>query len=131
MPIEKINDEGRHTVDASLILSMERTLFAALNNAWLLAIGGIGLMSVGNDDTRATNLGIVILIGGIIGAIMAYGMHFWRVEQLKKKQAFRYSHSIFWTSMIASMTVATLILEMYFGILHPYLQREKAVTISD
>lgn len=131
MPIEKINDEGRHTVDASLILSMERTLFAALNNAWLLAIGGIGLMSVGNDDTRATNLGIVILIGGIIGAIMAYGMHFWRVEQLKKKQAFRYSHSIFWTSMIASMTVATLILEMYFGILHPYLQREKAVIISD
>ena len=42
-------------LDLSLVLGMERTLFAALNNAWLLALGGVGLMSVGNGDRRATN----------------------------------------------------------------------------
>ena len=52
---QKINNRGHHNnANASLILGMERTLFAALNNAWLLAIGGIGLMSVGSGDERAT-----------------------------------------------------------------------------
>merc|ERR1740136_543383 len=51
---------------ASLILGMERTLFAALNNAWLLAIGGVGLMSVGQD--RANYVGVVILSLGAVCA---------------------------------------------------------------
>jgi hypothetical protein len=74
--------DGDGGLDFTLILGLERTLFAALNNAWLLAIGGIGLMSVGSDDNRATNAGIIILCGGITSSLIAYGMHFLRVWQV-------------------------------------------------
>ena len=128
---ESPRGELRHSPDPSLILGMERTLFAALNNAWLVSLGGIGLMSVGSGDMRATYGGIAMLIGGVISAVMAFGMHFWRILQLQNRQTFRYAHTIFWSSMIAAMTVVTLILEMYFGICYPYLQREKAVSIAN
>ena len=98
---------------------MERTLFAALNNAWLLALGGIGLMSVGHGDQHATRGGIVILVGGILSAMIAYWMHFLRLK-----------HSSLWAMMIALMTVVALSIEVYFGIVYPYLNREKAVTIA-
>jgi uncharacterized membrane protein YidH (DUF202 family) len=128
---EEEEESKNRAVDPSVILSMERTMFAALNNAWLLAIGGVGLMSVGHDDYRATTGGIVILIGAIVTAMMAYGMHILRVVQLRKNADFRYSHSVLWASMIASFTIVTLFLELNFGIMYPYLQREKTVTIAD
>ena len=116
-------------LDLSLVLGMERTLFAALNNAWLLALGGVGLMSVGNGDRRATNGGIVILMGGIISAIVAFIMHAVRISELKTQKTSQLSHSIVWATLIASLTLSTLGLELYFGIMYPYLQREKEVTI--
>ena len=116
---------------ASLILGMERTLFAALNNAWLIALGGIGLMSVGSGDNNATRGGIAMMIGSIICAGTAFGMHFWRVAQLKKRTQFQYNHTVAWALMVAAMTLMTLILEIHFGILYPYLDREKAVTIAE
>jgi len=119
-----------HTSTASLILSAERTLFAALNNSWLVALGGVGLMSVGSEDYRATQGGIILLAGGIASALLAYGMHFFRLRQLSRNQPFVHSHSIIWILVIAFLTVVTLALELYFGILYPYLKREKAVTIS-
>jgi hypothetical protein len=115
---------------ASLILGAERTLFAALNNAWLLAIGGIGLMSVGNDDARATNGGALILSLAIASTSIAYGMHVWRVNQMKNNKPFQLSHTIIWSSVIAALTLATLVLELYFGVMHPYLDREKTVVIA-
>jgi hypothetical protein len=116
--------------NASLILGAERTLFAALNNAWLLAIGGIGLMSVGNDDERATHGGACILSLAIASTSMAYGMHVWRMNQMKNNKSFQLSHTIVWSSVIAALTLATLGLELYFGIMHPYLAREKTVVIA-
>jgi Vacuolar transporter chaperone len=124
------NNKQKHIVDPSVVLSLERTLFAALNNAWLLAIGGVGLMSVGHGDQKATNAGIVILVGGIASALMAFGMHLFRVVQLRKNISFCYSQSIFWASIIALMTIVTLLLELNFGVMYPYLQREKTVTIA-
>jgi hypothetical protein len=116
--------------NASLILGAERTLFAALNNAWLLAIGGIGLMSVGNNDERATRGGALILSLAIASTSMAYGMHVWRMNQMKNNKPFQISHTILWSSVIAALTLATLGLELYFGIMHPYLAREKTVVIA-
>lgn len=118
-------------VDPSVVLSLERTLFAALNNAWLLVLGGIGLMSVGHGDQRATHGGIAILVGGIVSAVMAYSMHIFRVVQLKKNITFSYNHSVFWASVITLMTVVCLLLELKFGVMYPYLQREITVTIAE
>ena len=117
--------------DISLILGAERTLFAAINNAWLLAIGGIGLMSVGNGDERATKGGIFIVASAVVCTVIAYMMHVWRVQRMKSGKSFSYFSTIFWISMIAALTLLTLILELYFGVLHPYLDREKAVTIAN
>ncbi|GFH45675.1 hypothetical protein CTEN210_02149 [Chaetoceros tenuissimus] len=114
----------------NLVLGMERTLFAALNNSWLLALGGIGLMSVGSGDVRATRAGICILSGGIVSALVAIMMHFVRLRQIQNNRPSRYSHTIIWSSIIALLTIITLALEMYFGILYPYLDRTKAVTIT-
>lgn len=114
----------------NLVLGMERTLFAALNNSWLLALGGIGLMSVGSGDVRATRAGICILSGGIVSALVAIMMHFVRLHQIQNNRPSRYSHTIIWSSIIALLTIITLALEMYFGILYPYLDRTKAVTIT-
>jgi hypothetical protein len=45
-------------LNGSLILSLERTLFSALNNAYLIVFVGIGLMMVGsNHDTMPDTLG--------------------------------------------------------------------------
>lgn len=117
--------------DLPLILGMERTLFAALNNAWLLSIGGMGLMSVGSGDTRATHAGMGIMLGGVVNAFTAFGMHYLRVRQLKENRPCKYSHTLVWTAIVAMMSICALILELYFGVLYPYLNREKAVTIAN
>lgn len=126
---DKSYDEGGG--DVSLILAAERTLFAAVNNAWLLAVGGIGLMSVGNGDERATNTGIVILSGSATCTLVAYVMHVKRIRLIKSGKPFTYSSTIVWSSLIVAMALIALILELYFGVLHPYLDREKAVTIAN
>ena len=75
--------------------------------------------------------GVIVLVGGIFCSFMAFGMHFWRVLHLRDGRSFQYSHTVIWTMIIAILTVATLLLELYFGIMYPYLQREKAVTVVD
>jgi len=41
----------------SLILGAERTFFAAMNNAWLIVFGGIGLLTVSQNNKTANNTG--------------------------------------------------------------------------
>ena len=132
----KHDKKGHHTEHhakemASLILGLERTLFAALNNAWLLSAGGIGLMTVGQDDDRALLGGSIILGLGICCAAMAYGFHLVRVSQLTRGVAYPSAHTLLWATIIACLTVTVLSLEMYFGILYPYLQRSAAVTVTN
>lgn len=111
----------------SLILGLERTFFAALNNAWLLAIGGIGLMSVGEDNKSATHGGVAVLLSGVISALMAVGFHLFRIWRLTHGKESKYIHSVIWVTSISSLTVCALVLELYFGLLFPYLDRERSV----
>jgi hypothetical protein len=115
--------------DGTLILALERTLFAALNNSWLLALGGVGLMSIGNEDEKALYSGIAILSLSLFTAIYACTMHNFRVHQLRKGKGFSYSQTIMWGGLISVFTLVTLSLELYNGILHPYLKRVGSVTI--
>ena len=117
--------------DLDLVLAMERTLFAALNNAWLLALGGVGLMSVGNGDARAIRGGAVIIIGAIISAVSAMVMHATRITGVSRDRTAGVCGSVLWTFLVVSLTLATLALELNFGITYPYLEREQAVTIVE
>ena len=120
----------KEVVDGSLILALERTLFAALNNAWLLAIGGVGLMAIGDQDKTANQTGVAILSLSIVTAFYAFVIHNVRVQQLRKGKNFSYLHSVLWGSIIAVFTLLTLGLELYNGILHPYLKRAATVELS-
>ena len=121
--------DNHDDVDKNIVLGMERTLFAALNNAWLLAIGGVGLMSVGSGDERATQGGIAMLSSSILTAISAYTMHISRVSQLANGEPFHYWHTVLWAGVVSFLTLTALAMELNFGVLYPYLLREKAVTI--
>eukprot|EP00549_Striatella_unipunctata_P021701 CAMPEP_0118673772 /NCGR_PEP_ID=MMETSP0800-20121206/516_1 /TAXON_ID=210618 ORGANISM="Striatella unipunctata, Strain CCMP2910" /NCGR_SAMPLE_ID=MMETSP0800 /ASSEMBLY_ACC=CAM_ASM_000638 /LENGTH=167 /DNA_ID=CAMNT_0006568889 /DNA_START=132 /DNA_END=635 /DNA_ORIENTATION=+ len=112
-----------------LIMAMERTLFGALNNAWMLAIGGIGLMSVGHGDANATNVGVMTLTGGIVLAIMSFITHVWRAHLLSHNRPLTLSYSVYRASAIVLLVLLALTFELYYGILYPYLDREKAVTV--
>jgi hypothetical protein len=117
--------------DLDLVLAMERTLFAALNNAWLLALGGVGLMSVGNGDARATRGGIVIIVGAIISAIFAMVMHASRIHGVRIDRTTSLCSSVCWSILVVSLTLVALALELNFGIAYPYLEREQEVTIVE
>lgn len=120
----------KEVVDGSMILALERTLFAALNNAWLLAIGGVGLMAIGDQDKTANQTGVAILSLSIVTAFYAFVVHNLRVQQLRRGDNFSYIHSVLWGSIIAVFTLLTLGLELYNGILHPYLKRAATVELS-
>ena len=87
-------------------------------------------MSVGTNED-ATSFGIVALSTGITSAIAAYIMHLYRVKLLESGVAFHKIHSRLWISLVILFTVITLSVELHFGVLYPYLDREKAVTIAN
>jgi len=117
-------------VDGNMILALERTLFAALNNSWLLAIGGVGLMTIGDEDKKAKHSGMVILCLSMFTALYAFVVHNLRVQQLRRGDDFSYSQTQLWGIILAMFTLLTLGLELYNGILHPYLKRAATVELS-
>jgi hypothetical protein len=110
------------TRDFALVLGMERTLFAALNNSWLIAVAGIALMSVGKDD-RAIRGGIGIIILSIISVLIAMYMHCVRIWQIRNDKALHFYSTIGWSIGVGILSLIALVLELYFGILYPYHTR--------
>ena len=117
--------------DHNLILSLERTLFAALNNAWLLAMGGAGLMSVGNNDPTPLIGGIVLVVMAIFVVTSALLIHGSRVYRIKTGRSFQYSQSLLWVAFIGVATLVTMIFTLYYGIVYPFLQRTAEVEVQN
>jgi len=117
-------------VNANMILGLERTLFAALNNAWLLAMGGVGLMSIGNDIVP-NNAGVAMLTGSIMLSSLAFVFHFHRVRQIKNGITSNwFLHSNTWGATVYLLTLAVLIMEVYYAKKFPYLDRSWAVKVD-
>jgi hypothetical protein len=123
-----VNGKGQQPMSLELALSMERTLFSALNNAWLLTLGGVGLMSVGVG--AATRIGAVVIAGGIVCALTAFITHWMRFRSLLQSTSFRPNSSLVFVSLFFLLTIATLVLELYYGIQYPYLERAQEVAMS-
>ena len=83
--------------DLNIVLAMKRTLFATLNHSWLLALGGVGLTTVGNGDARATRGGAVFIVGAILSAVFAMVIHAIRVHGSSADQTTRACMSVGWT----------------------------------
>ena len=123
-----VNGKGQQAMSLELVLAMERTLFAALNNAWLLTLGGVGLMSVGVE--AATRIGAVVLAGGVVAAVTAFVIHWMRFRSLLQSKSFRPNSSVVFVAVFFFLTIATLVLELYYGIQYPYLERAQKVAMS-
>jgi hypothetical protein len=117
-----LDDIAIVTRDFALVLAMERTLFAALNNSWLTAVAGVALMSVGKDD-RATRGGICIVVFSIIGVFVAVCMHCVRIWQIRNDKALHFYSTIGWSVGVGILSFVALILELYFGTVYPYHSR--------
>lgn len=109
-----INEMAIVTRDFALVLAMERTLFAALNNCWLVAVAGIALMTTGQDK-RATQGGIGIIILAAIGVVVALYMHYVRVWQIQNDKPLRFSSTILWACWAGALSIIALVSRIYFG----------------
>jgi len=72
-----------------------------------------------------------VLSASIILACGVLFMHVLRIWQLNNNVPFKRSHNVYWSTFIVLLSLITLIMEIHYGVLYPYLSREKAVTISD
>ena len=62
--------------------------------------------------------------------IVAIVLHVYRVWQIKNGKNISYSQTFFWAGLVGGLSFISLVLEIYFGLVHPYLLREKIVSIA-
>lgn len=118
------------SIDPNLALSLERVLYASLQHSWLLAASGVGLMSVSDKEKIPTRLGVFLIGVSMLSTVAALVAHFVRLFQIKSGKSFKFWQTTLFTSFITLCVLLTLSLELYFGILHPYLLRTASVAIA-
>lgn len=129
--VKALVEHAQASIDPSVTLSLERTLYAALQHSWMLALGGIGLMSVGENKRVPTSLGIMMLTISMISVVGALVMHYIRLFQIKSGTTFKFWQTALFTSLITLCVLITLALELYFGVLYPYLRRAMSVQVEN
>lgn len=121
---------GGDAVDGSLILSMERTLYAALNQAWLLVMCGIGFMSIGDANDKIPDyLGFFVILAALTYAIGSYLVHIFRLRAFAHGQALTGVVTVLWTGLLVGVVTFALLCELKYSLQYPYLSRAKAVEL--
>ena len=127
---EQPSKENR-VVDPSLIFSMERTYFSALNQAILLTIAGFGLMSVESGLAMAEGFGILFCAFGVLWGFAAWFMHFWRIKRMEAGLGLVHNDSIIFTGLLNVMVLLSGVLSIYYGVAYPFLDRSQAVDVAN
>ena len=124
--------ETKTLIDASLLLGMERTLFASLNMAWIVMFVGMGLMMVGAEhETLPDQLGSVTLCCGIVFSFASWCHHAWRIRTLNKGKGLGHRGSLVWTLCLTLLVCTSICFEVYYALRYPYLKRSKVVELAD
>ncbi|CAJ1941581.1 unnamed protein product [Cylindrotheca closterium] len=129
--VRALVEHAQASIDPSVTLSLERTLYASLQHSWLLAVGGVGLMSVGENLRIPTDLGIALVGISILSVLGALIMHYVRLFQIKSGTTFKFWQTALFTSLFTLCILVTLALELYYGILYPYLRRTWSVQVEN
>mmetsp|Transcript_7656 Transcript_7656/g.16648 ORF Transcript_7656/g.16648 Transcript_7656/m.16648 type:complete len:220 (-) Transcript_7656:188-847(-) len=128
--IKSEQSDSNNELDGSLILSLERTLFSALNMAWTVIFLGIGLLTVGAvSDSLPDTLGVVTIISGISFAGCSWFVHVARMRSFARGEGLGMNGSAAWTFCLTFLLVVAVAFELHFGLLHPYLKRAKEVNV--
>jgi len=123
---------GASNADPSLVMSMERTLFSAFNQAIMLTISGVGFMSVGdNNPGGTTSFGAFLLVAGLIYVLISYSMHCWRLWRLERGLGLAPYDSQIWTGLLTILIFLALLFEVFYGFKFPFLDRSKSVEIAN
>lgn len=117
-------------VDGSLILSMERTVYASLNQAWMLVGCGVGFMSIGaSNDSVPDHLGFLIILFALVFAVGSYLVHVLRLRAFARGDPLTGMVTVVWVGLLVAVIFITLLLELYYAVTYPYLTRAKAVEL--
>ena len=127
-------DDGEEAfpfLDPSLIMSMERTVLSAYNQAFQIMMVGAGLMAVGaKDDDTPAYLGICIFVAGILYGIVSYWVHYNRLRLLSTGQKISMESSLYWIGALMLFATIGMGFELYFAVVYPYLTRAQEVSIA-
>ena len=118
-------------LDPSLIMSMERTVLSAYNQAFQIMMVGAGLMAVGaKDDDTPAHLGIFIFVAGIIYGLISYWVHYSRLAALSSGGKISMQSSLYWIGALMLFATVGMSFELYFAVVYPYLTRAQEVSIA-
>merc|ERR1712216_310777 len=118
------------SMDGSLLLGMERTLFSSLNVAGTVMFVGMGLMMVGaSDNDFPDTVGTATIAGGVIFALGSWALHGWRCRVLCMGGRLNYKVSMFWTFALVVLLCSSVCVELWHAIQYPYLKRSKVVEV--
>ena len=128
---EMLDGEVFPLLDPSLIMSMERTVLSAYNQAFQIMMVGAGLMAVGaKDDDTPAHLGIFIFIAGIVYGLVSYWVHYSRLTTLRSGGKISMQSSLYWIGALMLFATIGMSFELYFAIVYPYLTRAQEVSIA-
>ena len=128
---EMFDGEVFPLLDPSLIMSMERTVLSAYNQAFQIMMVGAGLMAVGaKDDDTPAHLGIFIFIAGIVYGLVSYWVHYSRLTTLRSGGKISMQSSLYWIGALMLFATVGMSFELYFAIVYPYLTRAQEVSIA-
>ena len=118
-------------INSNLILALERTFFSSLNNAWLLALGGIGLLCVGKNEI-AIHGGVIMITGSIMLIMLSTMFHFNRARQIENGiDTNWFTQTKVWAAITCGLTLIVLTMEIYFALKFPYLDRTWSVKVGE
>ena len=69
-------------------------------------------------------------VSALLCTVVATMLHIHRVRKIRNNSYVSYNETFIWITVVGGITFTSLIFEIYFAFLHPYLFREKVVTIS-
>jgi hypothetical protein len=118
-------------INSNLILALERTFFSSLNNAWLLAFGGVGLLCVGKNEV-AIHGGVIMITGSLMLIMLSTMFHFNRARQIENGiDTNWFAQTKVWAAITCGLTLVVLSMEIYFALKFPYLDRTWSVKVGE
>ncbi|AUF82569.1 hypothetical protein TetV_487 [Tetraselmis virus 1] len=126
-----IPKETQNELDLALLFGMERTLFSALNVGLIMHLFGVGMWMADINDTTIHVLGGCMIAASAIVVAFSYALYFVRFKQWKEHNPQSGYASVYWTGLICLLLFITLIVEIVYAIVYPYLNRSIPVTVEN
>lgn len=110
---------------------MQRTLYGALVQTWFLVVAGIGFMSIGQSGDNVPNVvGFVLILTGAFCAAGSYIIFVRRMQALTRNEPLTRWTTVVFNGIIIAMVFFSLMFELCYAIMYPYLSRSDAVSFD-